>query len=53
MKIRLDLTSADLRELNDPKTEPEVIAKAHNMLTEIFDNRENLIKCSISIDDKE
>lgn len=53
MKIKIDLTAADLRELNDPETEPEVIAKAHNMLTEIFDNRENLIKCSISIDDKE
>lgn len=53
MKIKLDLTATDLIELNNPETEPEVIAKAHNMLTEIFDNRESLIKCSISIDDKE
>lgn len=53
MKIRLDLSAQDLIELNNLETEPEVIAKAHNMLTEIFDNRENLIKCSISIDDKE
>lgn len=53
MKIRLDLSAQDLIELNNPQTEPEVIAKAHNMLTEIFDNRESLIKCSISIDDKE
>ena len=47
------MTTTELIELNNTETEHEVIAKAHNMLTEIFDNRENLIKCSISIDDKE
>lgn len=54
MKIRLDLTSTDLRELNDPETTQVVIAEAHAILDHIFEERDNLIKCSITVDgDKE
>lgn len=50
MKIRLDLTSADLRELNDPETTEAVIAEAHAILDHIFAEKDNLIKCSITVD---
>ena len=50
MKIRLDLTSADLRELNNPETTQAVIAEAHAILDHIFEEKDNLIKCSITID---
>lgn len=54
MKIRLDLTSTDLRELNDPETTSQVIAEAHAILDHIFAEKDNLIKCSITVDgDKE
>lgn len=54
MKIRIDLTSADLRELNDPETTQTVIAEAHAILDHIFEEKDNLIKCSITVDgDKE
>lgn len=54
MKIRLDLTSADLRELNDPETSDQVIAEAHSILDRIFEERDSLLKCSITVDgDKE
>lgn len=54
MKIRLDLTSADLMELNDPETTQAVIAEAHSILDHIFAEKDNLIKCSITVDgDKE
>lgn len=54
MKIRLDLTGADLRELNDPETTEAVIAEAHVILDHIFAEKDNLIKCSITVDgDKE
>lgn len=53
MKIRLDLTAADLRELNDPEMSSEVMSQAHDMLSKIFDEKDSLIKCSITIDDKE
>lgn len=54
MKIRIDLTSADLRELNNPETTSQVIAEAHAILDHIFEEKDNLIKCSITIDgDKE
>ena len=54
MKIRLDLTSADLRELNDPETTQDVIDDAHAILDHIFEEKDNLIKCSITVDgDKE
>lgn len=54
MKIRLDLTSTDLRELNDPETTQAVIAEAHAILDHIFEEKDNLIKCSITVDgDKE
>lgn len=53
MKIRLDLTSTDLMELNDPETASVVMGQAHDMLSKIFEEKDNLIKCSITIDDKE
>ena len=54
MKIRLDLTSTDLRELNDPEFTDQVIAEAHSILDHIFAEKDNLIKCSITVDgDKE
>ena len=53
MKIRLDLSAQDLMELNDPETASVIMAKAHDMLNKIFDEKNGLIKCSITIDDKE
>lgn len=54
MKIRLDLTSTDLKELNDPETTNMIIAEAHSILDHIFAEKDNLIKCSITVDgDKE
>lgn len=53
MKIKLDLNSDDLRELNDPETSQQVINEARNMLDEIFENRDQLIKCSIVLDNKD
>ena len=54
MKIRLDLTSTDLMELNDPETTQTVITEAHAILDHIFEEKDNLIKCSITVDgDKE
>lgn len=54
MKIRLDLTSTDLKELNDPETTAHVITEAHAILDHIFEEKDNLIKCSITVDgDKE
>lgn len=54
MKIRLDLTGIDLQELNDPETAQAVIAEAHSILDHIFEEKDNLIKCSITVDgDKE
>ena len=54
MKIRLDLTSTDLMKLNDPETTDNVIDEAHAIFDHIFAERDNLIKCSITVDgDKE
>ena len=53
MRIRLDLSGQDLRELNDPETASVIISKAHDMLSKIFDEKYSLIKCSIAVDDKE
>lgn len=54
MKIHLNLTSTDLMELNDPETTNHVIAEAHAILDHIFEEKDNLIKCSITVDgDKE
>ena len=54
MKIKIDLTAADLRELNDPETTQDVIDDAHAILDHIFEEKDNLIKCSITVDgDKE
>ena len=53
MKIRLDLSAQDLMELSDPETASVIITKAHDILNKIFDEKNGLIKCSITIDDKE
>lgn len=50
MKIKIDLTARDLQELNDPETTQAVIAEAHAILDHIFEEKDNLIKCSISVD---
>lgn len=50
MKIRIDLTSADLKELNNPETTQAVIDEAHALLDHIFEEKDNLIKCSITVD---
>lgn len=50
MKIRLDLTSTDLQELDNPETTQAVIAEAHAILDHIFEEKDNLIKCSITVD---
>ena len=53
LEIRLDLSAQDLMELNDPETASVVMAQAHDMLSKIFDEKDSLIKCSITVDDKE
>lgn len=53
MKIRLDLSAQDLMELNDPETASVIQARAHDMLSSIFEEKDSLIKCSIAMDDKE
>ena len=54
MKIRLDLTANDLADLNNNETAEQVIAEAHSILDHIFAEKDNLIKCSITVDgDKE
>ena len=50
MKIRLDLSAQDLMELNDPETAQSVIAEAPVILDHIFEEKDNLIKCSITVD---
>lgn len=46
MKIRLDLTSTDL----NPEITQAVIQEAHAILDHIFEEKDNLIKCSITVD---
>lgn len=54
MKIKIDLTAQDLKELNDPETTQAVVQEAHAILDHIFEEKDNLIKCSITVDgDKE
>lgn len=53
MKLKLDLSAQDLKELNDPETASAIQAQAHDMLSRIFEEKYSLIKCSITIDDKE
>ena len=53
MKLKLDLSAQDLMELNDPETASIIQAQAHDMLSRIFEEKDSLIKCSITIDDKE
>lgn len=53
MKLKLDLNASDLSALNNPDTEGEVMAQAYDMLKAIFEKKDELIKCSITMDDKE
>lgn len=54
LKIKIDLTARDLMELNDPETTQTIVAEAHAILDHIFEEKDNLIKCSITVDgDKE
>lgn len=53
MKIKLDLNSEDLMALNNPETSAEVEAQAHDLLARIFEERDKLIKCSITMENKE
>lgn len=48
MKIRIDLTARDLQGLNNPETTQAVIAEAHAIVDHIFEEKYNLIKCSIT-----
>lgn len=53
MKIKLDLNSEDLMALNNSETSAEVEAQAHDLLAHIFEEKDNLIKCSITMEAKE
>lgn len=54
MKLKLDLSAQDLMELNDPETTQVIVTEAHAILDHIFEEKDNLIKCSITVDgDKE
>ena len=47
MKIKIDLTAADLRDLNDPETASVIIAEAHDIVSRIFDEKDNLPSVSV------
>lgn len=49
MKLKLDLTTRAQMELNDPETTQAIIAEAHAILDHIFEEKDNLIKCSITV----
>ena len=53
MKITVKLNAYDMMKLANEETESEVIAQAHNMVNEIFTDRENLMTATMSVDDKE
>lgn len=50
MKLKLDLTARDLMELKNPETTQVIITEAHAILDHIFEEKDNLIKCSITVD---
>lgn len=49
MKLKLDLTPSDLMELNDPETAKTFIQEAHALLDRVFEEKDDLIKCSITV----
>lgn len=53
MKITVKLNAYDMMKLANEETESEVIAQAHNMVSEIFTDRDNLMSATITVDDKE
>ena len=53
MKITVKLNAYDMMKLANEETEEEVIAQAHNMITEIFEDRGNLMSATMTVDDKE
>lgn len=52
MKITVKLNAYDMMKLANEETESEVIAQAHDMVIEIFNDRENLMTATMSVDDK-
>ncbi len=53
MKITVKLNAYDMMKLANEEMESEVIAQAHDMVSKIFNDRENLMSCTMSVDDKE
>lgn len=53
MKITVKLNAYDMMKLANEDMENEVIAQAHNMIAEIFEDRDNLMTCTMTADDKE
>ncbi len=51
MKIKLELNSQDIIDLNNSPS--EVIELAHKMLEEAFRRKDESLKCSIIIEDKD
>lgn len=53
MKNNLNLGGIDLKEFNCLVTTPSYYLKPYPMLDIIFVEKDKLIKCSITVDDKE
>lgn len=53
MKITVKLNAYDMMKLANEDTAEEIIAQAHSMVADIFDNKDNLMSATMSIDDKE
>lgn len=53
MKVTIKLNAYDMMKLADETTAEEIVAQAHNMVADIFDNKDNLMSATMSIDDKE
>lgn len=53
MKITVKLNAYDMMKLANEETESGVITQAHNMVSEIFTDRDNLMSCTMSVNDKE
>lgn len=54
MKVKIDFNSEDIMNMNDPVKMPEVLAQAHTLVERIFEDKDKLMKCTITVDgDKE
>jgi len=51
MKIKLELNAQDITELSDSETSKHVREMAHDMIDEMLNNRDDYIKCTISINE--